>query len=99
MTDDVDNVTLQLVAERIRGLSRLTEQGFTDLQRQLDDVRGLPSIVSQLNSNYGALERRVTAIEDDRSRGAEFRRGSLPIILLTLALAITSLGALITQIH
>lgn len=95
---DVDRVTLELVAERIKGLSALTDQGFKDMQRQLDEVRGLPTIVGKMSSDFAGLERRVTAIEDDRGRGAEFRRGNLPIILLTLALAITSLVSVLSQL-
>lgn len=93
--DDVEQVTLQLVAERVKGLSKLTEQGFVDIQRQLDDVRGLPAVVERISSDHSALEKRVTAMEKDRGRGVEFRRGSLPIILLTCVLALTSLIAVI----
>lgn len=104
--DDVDQVTLQLVAERIKSLSRLTEQGFDDMQRQLDDVRGLPKEVAALKERQEAHERRVRdsqAAQDKRidamanadGRGSEWRRGSLPIILLTCVLALTSLVAVI----
>ena len=96
---DPDQITLQLVAERIKGLSKLTERGFIDIQRQLDDVRGLPTIVSQLQANVTALISRVDAIEEDRTKGAEFRRGNLPIILLTLALALSSIISLVAQLR
>ena len=95
--DDADQVTLQLVAERIRGLSRLTEQGFVDIQRQLDRVSELPAVVSELRTSHVSLEQRVAAIESDRSRGAEFRRGSLPLIFLTLVLALTSIIAILVH--
>jgi hypothetical protein len=96
--NDVEKVTLQLVAERIKGLSSLTDQGFKDIQRQLDDVRGLPAVVSRMTSEYTALEKRVSFIEGDRGKGAEFRRGSLPIILLTCVLALSSLVAVIQSL-
>lgn len=95
--DREDEVTLQLIAERMRGLRDLTDQGFKDMQRQLDAVSELPARVTALEVSQEALEERVGRVEESGTRGVEWRRGSLPMILLTLAIVVLSLVAILQQ--
>jgi hypothetical protein len=96
---DDDDLTLAVIAERLRSIRMLSETGFENIQRQLDGVRDLPVRVEHLAGRMSAVEARLEDIEGTGMRGIEFRRGTLPIILLTLALVMTSLGAVVTQLH
>lgn len=91
-----DDITLQLVAERLKGLRDITERGFVDIQRQLDDVKDLPVAFSRLQADHDALNKRLSAVEDSMRAGGEWKRGSLPVIVLTLGLLLTSI---ITVVH
>lgn len=96
--DPVEQVTLELVAERIKGLDRLTSKGFEELQRQLDDVRALPKEVATLRSDLTAAVQRINDLESDDARGLEWRRGQVPMFVLTGLLLIATVVLAVIQL-
>lgn len=51
-----DRATVALVSEQVKGVERLVELGFKDIQRQLDQVSGLPERVTRLEVHVSALQ-------------------------------------------
>lgn len=98
-SDREDEITLQVISERLKSLRDLSETGFINIQRQLDDVRDLPIRVEKLSGRVDAVEQRIGDIEDVGTRGSEWRRASLPIILLTLALVVVGVATILAQIR
>jgi hypothetical protein len=105
-----DRATIALVAEKVESLREITKSGFKDLQRQLDDVRGLPIIVEKLRSDFTAQEerhesdmkavnRRVDEVVTERKTTSEWRRGQLPLIVFAGISIIVSIIVLIANFH
>lgn len=88
-----DRATVALVAEKIDGLKALTHLGFTNVQRQLDELVEVPRELVELRANHDALARRVGRIEHDNERHIEWRRGPL------LAGAIGVIALLLNFLH
>lgn len=84
-TGSKDRATVALVAERVDGLRLITEKGFADVQRQLDEVSGLPVAVAELRRDHESLVARVTNLEADDRRDGEWVRTHLPSILIAIA--------------
>lgn len=103
-------VTPDVLMARLEGLSTLVSDGFKNIQRQLDAVGDLPVKVEGLERDYRsfrdyyaarhqALVDRVENLEEkDRhadERGQEWRKSSLPMIILTIVMAVTAIGGLV----
>lgn len=78
--------TVALVSEKVDGLRALTEAGFSNLQRQINAVAGLPVAVAKLATRIEALER-------DR----ESQRIHWPTFLISVAAVVVALLAIIVQ--
>lgn len=89
--DANEQVTLQVVVERLKGLDRVTRQGFKGLDEKFETVKELPVVVAELSTEVKSHGRRLEVIEDNDDRSHEWRRGQLPTLVLTLAIVI--LGA------
>lgn len=94
-----DELTLAVIAERLRTIRLLSENGFENIHRELVPLRDLPVKVEHLSGRLMAAEQRLEDLEDTGTRGIEWRRASLPIIFLTLALVLTGVGSILTQVH
>lgn len=104
-------ITLEVLGERIGGLSVLVSQGFDNVQRQLNAVGDLPVKVEGLERDFSALKdqvdkqykdvcRDIEELKSDSRSSKEWRRGSLPMIALTVVLALVALASLLsTVIH
>lgn len=94
-----EDLTLAVIAERLRTIRLLSENGFENLHKELEPLRELPVKVEHLTGRIVAVEQRLDDVEDVSMRGVEWRRASLPIIFLTLALVLTGVGTILTQVH
>ena len=97
--DREEQLTLLVIAERINSLREVSMLNFQSIREQLDIYRNLPVKVERLEGEMNAVKEDVAELKETSVRGVEFRRGSLPIILLTLALVLTGVGTILTQIH
>ncbi len=94
MSSDPETVraTVATVDAKIDGLKELQEAHYRDLSKQLEALHDLPVLVAQLVTDYSALARRITKVEDridadeirrldrrheDQVRSIEWRRGPL----------------------
>lgn len=66
---EYERPTIATVQATIDGLESFIRATFTDIQRQLDRVVGLPQDVAELKSDYRSLDRRVRELEDERTGG------------------------------
>jgi hypothetical protein len=86
--DANEQVTLELIAERLRGLDRVTTQGFKGLDDKFETVKDLPVIVERLATKQEAQDKRLVVLETGEERSFEWRRGQLPTLVLTLLVVI-----------
>jgi hypothetical protein len=99
MSPPDNELILQLISERVDGLRILSEHGFADIRRELSRVQDLPVRVEQLAGLVEQHQQRLNIIEETGTRGIEYRRASLPIIILTLALVCSGIATVLTQVH
>lgn len=92
---DEPRATVALVSEKIDGLRELTKAGFSDTQRQLNDLNPLPERVVKLEAEKEALEQRVEELESERASNREWKRGPL---LFALASAIALIANIVLTI-
>lgn len=70
-----ERATNALVLAEIRGLRDFTDAKFTDVQRQLDSVSGLPVIVNGVIERMRSYEERVANLEAVNEKRREWRIG------------------------
>lgn len=70
-----ERATTAIVLAEIRGLRDFTDAKFTDVQRQLDNVSGLPLIVNGLLERMRSYEDRVVDLEAANEKRREWRIG------------------------
>ena len=66
---DYERPTIATVQATIDGLESFIRATFTDIQRQLDRVVGLPQDVAELRSDVRGIDRRLKDLEDERIGG------------------------------
>jgi hypothetical protein len=71
-----DRATVALVYHAVDGLKELTKAGFTDVQRQLDNLATLPTAVAALHERITLLEVRVTQVEGYKDSVDKLREGA-----------------------
>lgn len=112
MADDAANdggnrATVAQTLAEVRGLRDFIDARFSDTQRQLNAVEGLPASVAELRAELRALDkreieadadmqRRVAALENADKDDRSFWRKDVPMIVLTLALVVVTA---ITLLH
>ena len=93
-----DDLTLQLIAERLRSLRELFDTRFDSMEQQVRATRDLPRRIERLETKVDDGMRRVEHLEEDEDTGAEWRRTQLPVIVLTLALVMVGLGQVLAAV-
>lgn len=87
MSADSPRPTVALVVEKVDKVQAITELGFVNVQRQLDQLVGLPERVAR-------LEERVNDLEDDEVWRHGPRLAAIMVIVgVFLAAALTYLVA------
>lgn len=61
--EGTDRATVALVYEAVKAGQALTERGFVDVQRQLDQLQSLPTTVGSLHQRVTMTEARMTKAE------------------------------------
>jgi hypothetical protein len=88
---DSNRATVATVDAKLDGLSRIIDMGLRDIQRQLDDVKGLPLDVRGLRGDFAALDKRVEDIERKQDGRGEWRRKDLPVLLIIALSLVTAI--------
>jgi hypothetical protein len=70
-----ERATNALVLAEVRGLRDFTDAKFTDVQRQLDTVSGLPLIVNGLVERMRSYEERIVDLEAVNEKRRAWRIG------------------------
>ena len=94
-TGSKDRATVALISEQVRGLRDLIEAKFTDVQRQLDDLSGLPLIVNGMIERQRQHDERIEGLEKVNDKRREYRMGPLAQNLIGFAGLIVSIAALV----
>lgn len=88
---------VETVAEKVDGHKELTKLGFENVQRQLDDVRGLPTKVAELEQTVEGVVARVDQMEKRWTGRLEFRRANLPLIVCAGIASVVSIIELVVK--
>lgn len=88
---DSNRATVATVEAKIDGLSRLVDMGLRDIQRQLNEVKGIPLDVRSLRGDFDALRSRVGDLEKKQDGRGEWRRKDLPVLLVTALWLVTAI--------
>ncbi|MBV9805227.1 MAG: hypothetical protein JO130_18660 [Solirubrobacterales bacterium] len=94
-----DRATVALVSEQVKGVERLVDAGFANMQRQLDQVSSLPVAVAELKAQNVDQEKRIKRIEDDDKGNSEWRRTHLPALAVSVGLLGAAIVTLMAQLH
>ena len=93
--------TIAAVAATLDGLQRLTEQGFTDTQRQLNELKPLPGAISNLSERTLLSEQRITAVEkrlDEADEDKKSNRRTYWPTAITALIGVLTLFVLALQV-
>jgi len=97
MTDENGSTraTLAAVAATLDGLQKLTEQGFTDTQRQLNELKPLGQAMGNLAERTLLSEQRITALEKRADTEDEDKKSSRRTYVPTAITAVIGVMTLI----
>lgn len=98
-TDGGNRATVAQTLAEVRGLRDFTGARFSDLQRQLDRVENLPVTVSALQAQNYDQEKRIRALEQHDTVGAEWRRTHLPAMLIAGSSLIATIVFILISLH
>ena len=93
-----DDLNLELIAERLASLTKITELQFASLKNDLEDMKSIPERVSKLETRFGDGMRRLEALEAGGVRRSEWGRKDLPMILITIALVAVGLAQMLGSV-
>ena len=104
--DSSNRATVAQTLAEVRGLRDLVKAETSAIQRQLDTVADLPSRMAKIEEKVEALDererdsdanmaRRVDALENNQTGNRDWRRSQLPIIILTIFLALAGIAQVI----
>lgn len=88
-----ERATLALVSEQIKGLRDLVRAEFKDTQRQLDELKPLPTAVAAQNERILHSEARLTDLENLNARKREWHAVSLPSLIIGVLGLLAALGS------
>ena len=102
MSDQEGNggrATLAVVLAELRGLRDFSDAKFSDLQRQMDSVTGLPIIVNGLLERVKQHDEELEEIRRAEIRRREWRVGPLVANLIGFATVCIAIVALVVSSH
>lgn len=94
-----EQLTLLVIAERMRSLREISEYNFRNIRDQLDVYKGLPVKVEKVSGRLDSMELEIRELKETGTRGVEWRRGGLPIIFLTIALCLVGVAQALAAFH
>jgi hypothetical protein len=99
-TGSKDRATVALVSEKVDGLKELTRAGFTDIQRQLDRVAELPTIVTGHTEKLKEYGRRLDDLEETDDKKRDYRSTVVPSLIIGAGgLLVAIITLVVTSAH
>jgi len=94
-----ERATVALVLAEIKGLRDFTDAKLTDVQRQLDNVSGLPVIVNGMLERMRRQEERTKDLEEANEKRREWRIGPGAANLIGIMGVMVAVVALVVANH
>lgn len=90
-----NRVTVALIGEKVDSLTKLSELKFKGLQRQLDAVTALSSVVADHGTRLAVLEQAIATMRKDRENDERSAVTSRQFVLGVLAIVVALVVGLV----